>query len=68
MFDTNAEELIDSAILVVVGMAVVFVGLSILMVASMIMIKIFRPKEAKPVKELSPPWLWGWRYRWRRVI
>ena len=45
MFDLNAEELLDSAILVVVGMAVVFVGLSILMVASMIMIKIFRPKE-----------------------
>ena len=55
MFDTNAEELLDSAILVVVGMAVVFVGLSILMVASMITIKIFRPKEENGVNQNTAP-------------
>src|SRR4030042_4392186 len=55
MFDTNAEELIGAAILVVVGMAVVFVGLSILMVASMITIKIFRPKEENGVNQNTAP-------------
>ena len=55
MFDTSAEELIDSAILVVVGMAVVFVGLSILMVASMITIKIFRRKEGNGGNQNAAP-------------
>ena len=55
MFDLNAEELIDSAILVAAGMAVVFVGLSILMVASMITVKLFQRKEENGGNQNTAP-------------